>query len=70
MADMRKKRSEIGRMSAEFKKWAEEMSRLKSYQENQKISPARITLAVYNLRNKYPIDDEIRLSKLGKHKQK
>ena len=68
--DMNKKRTELMRTDPNFKKWIEEMSRYKTFQEKVKITPARLTQAVFNLRNKYPIDDEIKLSKLGKWKSK
>lgn len=69
MANINKK-TNILRTDPSFKKWVDEMSRLKSYQEKDKITPSRITQAIFNLRNKYPIDDEIKLSKLGKWKPK
>jgi hypothetical protein len=56
------------RVDPEFKEWVKEMSRMKSFQEKDKIDASRITQAVFNLRKKYPIDDEIKLSKLGKWK--
>jgi len=70
MADMRKKRTEIVRADPEFKKWIDDLSRLKSFQEKTNITPSRLTQAIFNLRTKYPIDDEIKLSKLGKWKSK
>ncbi len=70
MADMGKKRTVIGREDPDFKKWIEDLSRYKSFQEKTKITPARLTQAIFNLRTKYPIDDEIKLSKLGKWKSK
>ena len=70
MADKNLKRTEIIRADPQFKKWMEEMSRFKSFQEKTKITPARLTQAIFNLRTKYPIDDEIKLSKLGKWKSK
>ena len=68
--DMNKKRTEIVRADPQFKKWLDEMSRFKSYQEKDKITPSRLTQAIFNLRLKYPIDDEIKLAKLGKWKSK
>jgi hypothetical protein len=70
MADTSRKKTELIRADPNFKKWIDEMSRLKSFQEKDKITPARLTQAIYNLRLKYPIDDEIKLSKLGKWKSK
>ena len=68
MANINLKRSEVLRTDKEFKKWVEDLSRFKSNQEKIDIKPTRITQAIFNLRNKYPIDDEIKLSKLGKWK--
>jgi len=70
MANMTKERTEIIRADPKFKKWLDEMSRFKSYQEKDKITPSRLTQAIFNLRFKYPIDDELKLSKLGKWKSK
>lgn len=70
MADMKKKRTELIRVGPEQKKWIEDLSRFKSFQEKVDIHPSRIVQAIFNLRNKYPIDDEIKLSKLGKWKSK
>lgn len=70
MADVNKKRTEIVRADPQFKKWIDEMSRFKSYQEKDKISPSRLTQAIYNLRLKYPIDNEIKQAKLGKWKSR
>jgi len=70
MADINRKRTVVGRLDGDFKKWVEEQSRFKSFQEKEKISPARITQAIFNLRKKYPIDEELKLSKLGKWKSK
>jgi len=68
--DINKKRSEIIRVDPQFKKWLEETARFKSAQENCDIKPTRLTQAIFNLRFKYPIDDELKLSKLGKWKSK
>lgn len=68
MANMKLRRTGNVRSDPDWKKWCEEMARWKSYQEKENISPSRITQAVFNLRKKYPIDDEIKLSKLGKWK--
>ena len=70
MADMNRKRTELIRADPQFKQWIDEMSRMKTFQEKDKITPARLTQAIFNLRKKYPIDDEIKLSKLGKWKSK
>lgn len=68
--NINKKRTELIRVDPEFKKWVDEMSRFKSFQEKDKITPSRLTQAIYNLRKKYPIDEELKLSKLGKWKSK
>jgi hypothetical protein len=70
LADYNKKKTELMRTDPQFKKWIDEMSRFKSYQEKDKITPSRLTQAIFNLRLKYPIDEEIKLSKLGKWKGK
>jgi hypothetical protein len=70
MADVNKKRTDIIRADPQFKKWIDEMSRFKSYQEKDKITPSRLTQAIYNLRLKYPIDAEIKQAKLGKWKSR
>ena len=68
--NINKKRTDIVRVDPEFKKWIDDTCRFKSYQEKDKISPSRITQAIYNLRKKYPIDEEIKVAKLGKWKSK
>jgi len=69
MANINRKRTELIRVDPNFKKWVEEMSRLKSYQEKDKITPSRITQAIYKQYNKYPnLLDEIKLTKLGEWK--
>jgi len=70
MANPNLKRSVIMRVDPEFKKWIESQARAKSVQENCDIKPTRLTQALFNLKFKYPIDDEIKLSKLGKWKTK
>ena len=71
MADIRKKRTEILRSDPEFKRWVDDLSRLKSFQEKDKITPSRITEAIYKQYNKYPeLLNEIKKSKLGKWKSK
>jgi len=70
MANMVKKKSENQRVDPDFKKWVDEMSKLKSFQENCDVKPTRITQAIFNLRKKYPLDEELKLNKLGKWKSK
>jgi len=70
MANMNKKRTEPIRSDPNYAEWIKELSRLKTFQEKQPITPARLTQAIFNLRKKYPIDDEIKLAKLGKWKPK
>jgi len=71
MADMNKKRTEIIRADPQFKKWIDDLSRLKSFQEKDKITPSRITEAIYKQYNKYPdLLNEIKIAKLGRWKGK
>ena len=70
MARIGKRRSVSQRVDPDFKKWVDDMSRLKSFQEKCEVKPTRITQAIFNLRNKYPIDEEIKVSKLGKWKSR
>lgn len=71
MADTNKKRTEALRTDPDFKKFVTELSRLKSYQEKEAITPSRITQAMYNQYKKYPnLLEEIKLSKLGKWRAK
>jgi len=71
MADINKKRTELIRVDPKFKKWIEDLSRFKAFQEKDKITPSRITEAIYNQYNKYPnLLNEIKVSKLGKWKSK
>lgn len=71
MADMNKKRTELIRVDPKFKKWVEDLGRLKSFQEKDRITPSRITEAIYKQYNKYPnLLNEIKISKLGKWKSK
>ena len=67
---MVKKRTINVRSDPSYADWVKKMSRFKSNQENDEIKASRITLAIYNLRTKYPIDDEIKLAKLGKWNSK
>ena len=67
----RKRHTNILRTDPEFKKFVEELSRLKSLQEKDKISPSRITQAMFNQYNKYPnLLEEIKKSTLGRWKGK
>jgi len=69
MANMNKRRTEIIRADPEFKKLVDDLSRKKSYQEKDKITPSRITEAIYKQYSKYPeLIEEINKSKLGKWK--
>ena len=70
MARIGKPRTEIVRSDPEYTKWIKQMSRLKSVQENEDIRPSRITQAIFNLRNVYPIDEQIKRAKLGRWKSK
>jgi len=71
MANINKKRTEVLRADPKFKKWIEELSRVKSVQEKENIKPSRITEAIFNQYLKYPeLLGEIKLSKLGKWKSK
>jgi len=71
MANMNRKRTEITRVDPKFKKWVEDLSRFKSFQEKDKITPSRITEAIYKQYNKYPdLLNEIKMAKLGKWKGK
>ena len=71
MANKNLKRTEIVRVDPNFKKFVNDLSRLKSFQEKDKITPSRITEAIYKQYNKYPnLLEEIKLSKLGRWKGK
>lgn len=71
MARMNSKKSEVVRSCPEFKAFVDKMSRLKSSQENDRITPSRITEAIYNQYNKYPeLLSELKMRKLGKWKAK
>jgi hypothetical protein len=60
------KRSQVLRTDPNFKKFVQELSRLKSAQENKDIKPSRITRAIYNQYNKYPeLLNEIKFTRLG-----
>lgn len=66
---MIKKRTELIRADPEFKKWVQELSRIKTAQENADIKPSRITQAIYKQYQKYPeLLKEINKTKLGKWK--
>lgn len=69
MANMSRKRTEVVRADPEFKKFVDEMCKLKSFQENDKITSSRITKAIYNQYSKYPeLLNELRKRKLGRWK--
>jgi len=69
--DMRKKRTETLRTDPEFKKFVEDLSRFKSYQEKTKITPSRITQGMYKQYMKYPeLVEEFKKNKLGKWQSK
>ena len=70
MANMNRKKSVIMRVDPEFKKWLDDEARFKSNQEKCDIKPTRLTQAIFNLRFKYPLDDELKLSRLGKWNSK
>ena len=71
MANMNKQRTVTLRTDPDFKKFVQELSRLKSAQENEDIKPSRITQAIYNQYIKYPeVLNEIKRTKLGKWKSK
>ena len=71
MADRNRKRTEIIRADPQFKRWVDDLSRLKSFQEKDKITPSRITGAIYKQYSKYPdLLNEIKKTKLGRWKGK
>ncbi len=71
MVDMRKKRTLTLRADPDFKKWIDDLSRKKSFQEKDKITTSRITEATYKQYAKYPeLIEEINRSKLGKWKSR
>ena len=71
MAKIGKLRTEIVRSDPKFKKWVEDLSRMKSFQEKDRITPSRITEAIYNQYTRYPnLLAEIKQAKLGKWKSK
>jgi len=71
MAKINRKRTAIIRADPDFKKFVDDMSRFKSYEERDKITPSRVTQAIYNQFNKYPaLLDELKRAKLGKWKSK
>jgi len=71
MADMRKKRTVIGREDPDFKDLVDNLARFKAQQERTNITPSRITQAMFKQYNKYPeLLEEIKKSKLGKWKSK
>ena len=71
MANIGRKRTVTERVSPEFKKLVDDLSRFKSYQEKDKIAPSRITQAMFNQYNKYPnLLEELKKAKLGRWKSK
>ena len=69
--NLKKKRTEILRSDPEFKKFVDELSRVKSFEEKDRIAPSRITQAMLNQYKKYPeLLREIRKTKLGKWKSR
>jgi len=69
MAKMNGKRTKVVRADPEFKKFVDELCREKSFKEKDKITPSRITEAMFNQYNKYPeLLNELKKSKLGKWK--
>lgn len=71
MANMNRKRTEVLRADPEFKKFVQELCRMKSAQEHTDIKPSRITRAMFNQYNKYPqLLEEIKRTTLGKWKGK
>jgi len=71
MAMIGKKRTMGIRTDPDFKNFVDELARFKSYQEKDKITPSRITQAMFKQYNNYPnLVAEIKKSKLGKWKSK
>ena len=71
MARLGNEKTGIVRSDPKFKKWVEDLARLKAFQEKERITPSRITEAIYNQYNKYPdLLNEIKRTKLGKWKSK
>ena len=69
MSDRYKKRTQVLRSDPDFKKFVDDLSRIKAAQEKEDIKPARITQAIFKQYQKYPeLLKEINLSKLGKWK--
>jgi len=69
MAIKRSKKTDTLRADPEFKRWVESLSRMKAAQENEKITPSRITQAIYKQYLKYPeLQEEIKKAKLGRWK--
>jgi len=64
-----KNKTAVLRSDPEFKKFVDDLSRIKAAQEKENIKPARITQAIYKQYMKYPdLLNEIKNSKLGKWK--
>jgi len=71
MAAIGNKKTEGLRVDPDFKKWIDDLSRVKAAQEKEAIKPSRITQAILNQYKKYPnLEMEIKRSKLGKWKSK
>ena len=69
--NIKKKRTEILRADPNFKKFIDDLSRMKSFEEKDKITASRITEAIYNQYTKYPeLLREIKKAKLGRWKSK
>jgi len=69
MANINRKRTDTLRVDPDFKKFVEDLSRFKSFQEKDKITPSRITQAMFNQWKKYPeLEIEFKKSKLGRWK--
>ena len=71
MAKINGKKTDIIRTDPDFKKFVQDLSRQKSVQEGDNITPSRITQAMFKQYQKYPdLLSEIKGTKLGKWKGK
>ena len=71
MARIGSKRTGGIRVDPDFKKFVDDLSMFKANQEKIRITPSRITQAMYNQYIKYPnLLEEIKKAKLGKWKSK
>ena len=71
MAKIGKPRTMNIRIDPDFKKFVDDLSRFKSYQEKDKITPSRITQAMFKQYSKYPnLLEEIKVTKLGRWKSR